>query len=125
DGHLYVGGRYSENIIRFDIGSGVYSVFVTTNSGGLGLPRGLAFGPDGNLYCSSDDPSLGWTTDTVKRYDGTTGAYLGDFVTAGSGGLDNANGVAFGPEGNLYVASTHSGQIKRYNGQTGAFIDTF
>jgi len=33
-------------------------------------------------------------------------------------------GLAFGPDGNLYVG-TRSGNIIRYNGTTGAFIDVF
>lgn len=125
DGGLYVGGKLSQNIVRFDVGTGTSTVIVATASGGLGNPRGLAFGPDGSLYATSHVSPNAATTDTVKRYDGTTGAYLGDFVTAGSGGLNDANGLAFGPDGNLYVASNLSNEVKRYNGQTGAFINNF
>jgi hypothetical protein len=125
DGSLYVGGKFSQNIVRFDVGTGAGTVFVATASGGLGNPRGLVFGPDGSLYASSHVVPNPATTDTVKRYDGTTGAYLGDFVTAGSGGLNDANGLAFGPDGNLYVASNLGSEVKRYNGQTGVFINNF
>jgi WD40 repeat protein len=125
DGRLYVSGRYSHNIVRFDINSGAYDVFVGTGTGGLSLPWGIAFGPDGNLYATSVIEGSPGTTSTVKRYNGATGAYLGDFVTAGSGGLDNANGVSFGPDGNLYVVSFNSHEVKRYDGQTGAFIGNF
>jgi len=64
-------------------------------------------------------------TDEVIRYDGTTGAYLSTFVSAGSGGLQDPVGVTLGPDGNLYVASLSSHEILRYNGTTGALIDTF
>jgi Calx-beta domain len=126
DGLLYVGGVYSQNIVRFDITTGAYDVFVSAaNSGGLAAPKGLAFGPDGNLYVSSNHTSpIPTTTDTVKRYNGA-GAYLGDFVTADSGGLDGANGVAFGPDGNLYVGAHKTNSVLRYNGQTGSFMGTF
>jgi len=66
---------------------------------------------------------------TVLRYDGVTGEPRGVFVPPGSGGLERAQGLAYGPDGNLYVGSatagTGPGTIKRYHGRTGAFIDTF
>ena len=77
--------------------------FVTAGSGGLAGVRGLVFGPDGNLYLSSED------SDEVMRYDGTTGAFLDAFVSAGSGGLDIPTGLVFGPDGNLYVSSANTG----------------
>jgi DNA-binding beta-propeller fold protein YncE len=61
--------------------------------------------------------------DNLKRYDGTTGAFLGTF--ASGGGLAQPYGLAFGPDGNLYVTSFASDDVKRYDGTTGAFIDTF
>jgi hypothetical protein len=33
--------------------------------------------------------------------------------------------LAFGPDGNLYVASTGNNQVLKYNGTTGAFISVF
>jgi len=64
-------------------------------------------------------------SNSVSRYDESTGAFLGVFVRGGSGGLRNAQGLAFGPDGNLYVASFESQQILRYDGVTGAFLDVF
>ena len=69
----------------------------------------------------------------VLRYDGTTGAYVGDFVSAGSGGLESPIGLTFGPDGNLYVAngykpdgtSPSTNGVFRYDGTSGAFIDVF
>ena len=57
----------------------------------------------------------------VMRYDGATGAALGAFVAAGSGGLTSPEDIKFGPNGNLYVAS-YFGTVKQYNGVTGAYI---
>ncbi len=79
----------------------------------------IIFGPDNNLYISSA------SKDNVLRFNGTSGAFINEFVTAGSGGLDSARGLAFGPDGNLYVVSTFGNEILRYNGTTGAFIDMF
>ena len=48
----------------------------------------------------------------MKRYNGTTGAYIGDFVAAGSGGLDVPLGIVF-QGGGLYLASFQTDQVKR------------
>ncbi|MBL9123926.1 MAG: SMP-30/gluconolactonase/LRE family protein, partial [Planctomycetaceae bacterium] len=39
--------------------------------------------------------------------------------------LDGPVGIAFGPDGNLYVASRFTDSILRYDGHTGALLDTF
>lgn len=71
-----------------------------------------------------------YNTSSVERYDETTGAFLGDFVVSGSGGLMNPILVLFGPDGNLYVTSgglngtPSNSSVNRYDG-TGAFIDNF
>jgi tetratricopeptide (TPR) repeat protein/sugar lactone lactonase YvrE len=122
DSKLYVSGRWSRNVVRFDPNSGDYHVLVASKSGGLGAPRGIAIGPDGNLYLSSHGENTPYSTDTVKRFNGVTGAYMGDFVTVGSGDLNSANGIAFGPDGNLYVASGQSNAINVYDGATGEFL---
>jgi glucose/arabinose dehydrogenase len=72
-------------------------------------------------------------TNNVLRYDGVTGAFLGEFVTAGSGGLETPDDVIFGPDGNLYVGvgllpngtSGTNNHVIRYDGTTGAFVDNF
>jgi DNA-binding beta-propeller fold protein YncE len=64
-------------------------------------------------------------TDSVLRYDATTGAFRGAFVAAGAGGLDQPRGLATGPDGALYVASFFTDQVLRYDGDTGAFLGVF
>jgi len=87
---------------------------------------GFAFGPDGLAYVASEG------TDQVLRFDPASGAYLGPFVwddpSTGpdeSGGLDAPSAVAFGPDGQCYVASFTLDAILRYDGRTGAFVDVF
>jgi streptogramin lyase len=92
-------------------------VFVSEGKGGLDLPKGIVFGPDGNFYVASDN------TDQVLRYNSATGAFLDVF--ASGGGLDRPLGIVFGPDGNLYVASSNTDEVLRYDGATGAFIDIF
>jgi hypothetical protein len=132
DGNLYVAdGNGPGRVLRYDGQTGAFlDTFVPTGSGGLSHPggNGTLFGPDGNLYVIAADQS------EILRYDGQTGAFLGTFVTSGSGGLSIPLGMAFGPDGNFYVANTRlheatGGGILRYQGPAGpnpgAFLDTF
>src|SRR5262245_20484495 len=68
----------------------------------------------------------------VLRYDADTGAFVDEFVSKKSGGLNQPWNVVIGPhDENLYVPSGHfrgPGQIKavlRYDGTTGVFLDEF
>ncbi len=86
----------------------------------------LAFGLDQNLYAGIGGP--------IQRFDVATGASLGDFT---SGRVPaRVEGIAFGPDQNLYVSSfndcvpgpactTTTGEILRFDGKTGRFIDVF
>ena len=53
---------------------------------------------------------------------GATYRFTDDFVSAGSGGVQSPRYIAFGPDGNLYVASKDSNEVLRYDGATGAFL---
>ena len=79
-------------------------------------PTGVVIGPDGNLYVTSSG------NNAVYRYNATTGALIGLFVSPGSGGLNGPRGMMFLPSGDLLVCSYTSNQILRYNGTTGAFV---
>src|SRR5689334_17871135 len=67
--------------------------FVSSGAGGLVHPINMRFGPDGNLYVASLD------TGEIKKYDGVTGAYLGNFAT----GIDGPFDIVFDSAGNAYV----------------------
>jgi subtilisin family serine protease len=95
--------------------------FISEGSGGLGRPRGMAFGPDASgdgladLYATSAD------SNQILRYDGVTGEFLGEFVSNGSGGLTSPVDLVFAPDGTAYV--TGSGAVLRYDSATGAFLE--
>jgi DNA-binding beta-propeller fold protein YncE len=92
----------------------------------------LTFGPDNNLYVSSH------ASNSVLRYNGTTGEFIDTFIPPDSGGLAFPARLAFGPDNNLYVqnylgqvavtgdfiSGSRTSSILRYNGTTGEFIDT-
>lgn len=65
-----------------------------------------------------------WATDSVRRYH-EHGGFAGDFVAPGIGGLDLPDGMALGPDGNLYVSSSNSNAVLRFDACTGAFLGTF
>ena len=60
---------------------------------------------------------------SVLNYDVSTGAFLGVF--ASGGGLTSANGLGFGPSGDLYVVDSSTSNVLRYDGGTGAFVGVF
>ncbi len=128
DGNLYVNSVDTSSVMRYDGTTGQPlpapgqggAFFVTPGSGGLNFPSmAITFGPDANLYVG------GYFSHNVLRYDGTTGTFIDTFVSAGSGGLSQTQGLAFGPDGNFYVCSNANSRVLRYDGTTGVFIDAF
>jgi DNA-binding beta-propeller fold protein YncE len=113
-------GVPTAKVLRYTTNGAFVDSFIPENGGGLDNPRHLTFGPDGNLYVTSDAHS-----DSVLRYNGTTGDFMGAFVTDSSGGLSDPFGLAFGPGGDLYVASQGTNQVLRYDGTTGNFKGVF
>jgi sugar lactone lactonase YvrE len=121
---LYVLG-HSNNINVYDGKTGAYVEQFASSSSGLNGSAFLTIGPDGSVFTSTN-PGSG-TRDTVLRIDQskTVTTFISPNNPGGNGGLSNAQGLTFGPDGNFYVASAATNQVLRYNGQTGAFIDAF
>ena len=118
---LFVAGRFNaagqNHVYRYDAITGAFELGFGASEIITGF--GLDFGADGNLYVVSGSSNL------VVKFDPLTGASMGNFVTAGSGGLNGAIGCEFGPDGNLYVASLNTDIIERFNGMTGAPLGDF
>ena len=69
-------------------------------------------------------------TGNIVRYDASTGAYLGEFIPAGTGGLQQPDDLTIGPDGLLYITSgantpTPDQGVLRFHPDTGAYIDHF
>ena len=88
----------------------------------LSLPGVLCLAVPGimkaDLFVADD------STNSIVRFS-YTGALVGTFVAAGSGGLQYPVNPILGPDGNLYVPDWYGSAVRRYNGSTGAFIDSF
>jgi hypothetical protein len=68
--------------------------------------------------------NLGTVSAHVLEFNGSTGAFVSFFVPGGSSPLQSASGLAFGPNGNLFVSDILGG-VMEYDGSTGTFIREF
>jgi DNA-binding beta-propeller fold protein YncE len=113
DGALYVANQAgSPAIVKisgpFSSTPGVIETFVSD-----GAFYDLAFGADGMLYAGG--------AGAVLRYDIVTHQLIDTFTQGYT--LGEIHGLAFGPDGDLYVSNFDSsrGEIVRFDGSTGAF----
>jgi WD40 repeat protein len=116
DGNFLISGHGSSNVLEYQPDGTFVGTFVTAGSGGLNGAAGMDFGADGKLYITSSNSGK------VLRFDGTTGAFIGEFV---SSGLNFPLGLTFGPDGDLYVASQGSDGVLKFDGVTGILDATF
>jgi hypothetical protein len=123
---LLVSSSGDNSIKQYDDVTGQYiRDFVSSSSGGLSDPQGLALGSNGNLFVSSR------RTNSVKEYSGTTGDYIGDFVSADDG-LRSPIGLTFAKDGSLFVVGdtpVPSDDVLRsgffqYDGNTGELLNS-
>lgn len=121
---LYAVGRVSNNIVAYDGRTGAFVQQVVPAGSGLNGSAFLAVGPDGDLFTSTHAGSTTDPRDTILRVDHATQA-VSTFVPTGYGGLAGAKGMAFGPDGNFYVANGGVMEVLRYDGTTGEFMGAF
>jgi len=132
NGNLFVSSG-SSSVLEYNGTTGAFmTAFVSLGSGGLTAPQGLAFGPNGNLFVSNAGAH---SVNGVLEYDGTTGAFVTAFVPFSIVGqvqnfyAGSADGLVFGPNGNLFVTSISTSGLTRniveYNGTTGAYVAGF
>ena len=109
-------------------GSDSQSFTIVVSQQAPGAIQGTVFN-DANGDGVGTEPVLfltSYSTNSVLRFDATTGQFKGEFVLPGSGGLSFPETLDFGPDGNLYVLGNAANpSVLRYDGQTGAFLGPF
>src|SRR5262249_4497238 len=138
DGNLYVSAGGINQILEYQGPAGsspgaFMRVFTSVSTGNVGTPT---FGPDGNLYFCVG--GIVPDQSQVNRYDGGTGAPIGNgvFVASGSGGLFNGGSIVFDPQGtSMYVgglggrAGGQTREVVRYQGPNaqnpGAYVEAY
>ena len=114
-----IGANDLKGVTNPPIMSRFLGIFVANGTGEIMLPSDITFGPDKNLY-------LGNRLDnTIKRYNGTTGAFIDSFVSVGNGELDAPRDIIFNSDGDLLVSSFLNNTVKLFNGTNGEFIEDF
>ena len=121
DGALYISDTENNRIRVMDLGSGQVSTLAGTGTKGfagdggpareaeLSAPRDLEFGPDGDLYVADTDNgavrAINLQTGVIRTVVGTGELGLDDEegLPARETHLRRPFGVAFDPDGNLYV----------------------
>ncbi|MDB5290449.1 MAG: repeat containing protein [Phycisphaerales bacterium] len=84
---------------------------------------GVTVGPDARVYVGTSNPGFDPNLAVVNRYNATTGQRVGGaFITYANdpSQLSNAQGMSFGPDGNLYIADIgDDGSVKAFNANGG------
>lgn len=77
---------------------------------------GMALSADGNIYLAVPDSR-------IMRFNGVSGEFLDVFLD--NARLRTAWGIAFGPDGNLYVGDAGRRNVLKFDGRTGNYITNF
>jgi len=92
--------------------------FVVAGASPLDGPRGLTFGPNGDLFVVDGG------SDAVYEYNGSTGIYVRTFAGPDEH-LNNPTTLVFLSNNNLLVCSNTNAAVFEYEGSTGSFVRKF
>ncbi|HEY1922193.1 MAG TPA: PEP-CTERM sorting domain-containing protein [Tepidisphaeraceae bacterium] len=119
----------TDAVDRFDSSTGA---IIQTNGNNtfatLSGATGITVGSDGLVYVADTDPGSDSNLSVTNRYNANTGAKVGGaFIPFANDAsqLSNAQGIAFGPDGNFYVADEgDNGPVKAFD-SSGTFLTSY
>ncbi len=115
---VLVNSRGTDAVHRYDTSGNFLGEFIASGSGGLVGPEQVLFHPDGSVLVT------GFGNNAIKRYDGLTGDYLGDFSSGYA--LEAPSKMSIGPDSLIYVTQwgTVQQKVVRFD-LAGNFVDEF
>ncbi|MCB0571787.1 MAG: T9SS type A sorting domain-containing protein [Phaeodactylibacter sp.] len=115
---VFVNSRGTNAIKKYDEHGNYLGDFISPGSGGLIAPEDIVFHPDGTMLVT------GAGNTAIKRYDGQTGAYMGNFSSGYV--LQTPSKMSIGWDSMLYVTQwgTTQNKVVRF-GLDGHFVDEF
>lgn len=114
--NLWIASDLDDSLVEFHGETGV--VVRRAEDGHLDLPQDVEISPAGRIFVSSGGD------DRIAEFD-RTGAFVGDFVPAGGGGLSFPAGLLIHENGNLLVSSRDTNSVIEYDLSTGAKVRDF
>ncbi len=130
-GDVWVADTVPPALLHVTMAGSAKTLLTGGDAGAFLLPNDLCFSPSGLLYMTDSGMTMGdWVVDGAPRPDWQTAEFDGKLweinTRAGTAhaidrGLRFTNGIAFGPDGDLYVNEMITGEIYRY-GVTGGKV---
>ena len=118
-GDVFVANRESNDIEVFSATGGYITQWGKkgTANGDFNFPQGIAFAPDGTLYVSDS------TNGRIEQFSigsNSIGTWMANYgqpgkASQGPGYLNQATGIAFAPDGTLWVADTLNKSVQKYS----------
>jgi len=126
---LRIANSGSSGIVQFDARTGEsLGPLIPPDAARLPFPDTIVEGAEGTLYVSAGcrttpNEVCDRGISAIRKY-GCEGVFLGTFTSAAQSPVYRPYGMAFGPDGLLYVASFMNNLILRYD-HAGNFVDVF